>query len=117
MGGSILDVVSQMNFMVLDEDRFLVRRNTETTNSDQEDDEEESIETLVFDIRTQKKRVLVNPTHPPEIRTPLDVSSSPLLFTGRELLFYQQQGFDNPKRVSDTLLYYDIGSRSSFILD
>ena len=112
--GFLLDVESQFNFWVLDENEFLVRLKKDDGDPDLvegDGEKTEVIETVLFNLRTKKRRVLKNPGTGSGKERP-DVSSIPMMFTGEGLVCNPHRGFKNENRESNDLYYYDLRPRS-----
>ena len=77
------------------------------------EDQEDVYQTFLFDLRTKTRRLLVKPNRSSGVPVPLDVSATPLIFTGEGLVCYLSKGEKTERRDSDEIFYYDLRSRST----
>ena len=123
MGGFVLDFKNKFNFAVLDEDLFLVRLKKEKTAEqsrgqntaaegamveENQQNDEEIVETVVFDINTKERKLLTKPEFKPGKKASPAISASPLMYTGEGLACFWQKGLEAKKRESNQLHYYPL---------
>ena len=123
LSGFVLNIKSELNFAVLDENQFLVKLKRhraagsgsapgedEGSKAENSDEGNEVVQTFIYDLRTQKRRLLSNPTPTTASKHGQDVTSSPLMLGANGLVCFLQKGLDseNEKRESDGIHYYDL---------